>query len=67
MRKDIFNYVAVCEDCQKFKYNNIPTATPMQLHEVFEPWHTIVIDIMDPFPATSRQKRFLLVIVDYFT
>jgi hypothetical protein len=67
MRKDIFNYVAACEDCQKFKYNNIPTATPMQLHEVHEPWHTIGIDIMGPFPATSRQKRFLLVIVDYFT
>lgn len=67
MRKDIFNYVAACEDCQKFKYNNIPTATPMQLHEVLEPWHTIGIDIMGPFPVTSRQKRFLLVIVDYFT
>ena len=67
MRKDIFNYVAACKDCQKFKYNNIPTATPMQLHEVFEPWNTIGIDIMGPFPVTSRQKRFLLVIVDYFT
>jgi Integrase core domain len=39
----------------------------MQLHEVLEPWHTIGIDIMGPFPATARQKRFLLVIVDYFT
>jgi hypothetical protein len=67
MLKDIIHYVAACEDCQKFKYNNIPTATPMQLHEVMEPWHTIGIDIMGPFPATARQKRFLLVIVDYFT
>ena len=67
MRKDIYNYVAACSECQKFKYNNIPTATPMQLHEVLEPWHTIGIDIMGPFPITSRQKRFLLVIVDYFT
>jgi Integrase zinc binding domain/Integrase core domain len=67
MRKDIFNYVAACEDCQKFKYINIPTATPMQLHEVREPWHTMGIDIMGPFPVTARQRRFLLVIVDYFT
>ena len=67
MWKDIFNYVAACEDCQKFKYDNIPLATPMQLHEVLEAWHTIGIDIMGPFPVTARQKRFLLVIVDYFT
>ena len=67
MRKDIFNYVAACGECQKFKYKNMPTATPMQLHEVLEPWHTVGIDIMGPFPVTSRQKRFLLVIVDYFT
>ena len=57
MRKDIFNYVAACEDCQKFKYDNIPMATPMQLHEVLEPWHTIGIDIMGPFPQTARQKK----------
>ncbi|CAF1521526.1 unnamed protein product [Adineta ricciae] len=67
MRKDIFNYVAACHECQKFKYNNTPLAAPMQLHEVLEPWHTIGIDIMGPFPVTARQKRFLLVVVDYFS
>lgn len=67
MRKDIYNYVAACQECQRFKYNNRPMATPMQLHEVLEPWHTIGIDIMGPFPTTSRQKKCLLVIVDYFT
>lgn len=67
MRKDIFNYIAACEDCKKFKYNNLPLAMPMQLHEILDPWHTIGIDIMGPFPVTARQKRFLLVIVDYFT
>ena len=67
MRKDIYNYVASCQSCQKFKYNNIPMANPMQTHLVNEPWHTIGIDIMGPFRTTSRRKRFLLVIVDYFT
>ena len=42
-------------------------ANPMQTHLVNEPWHTIGIDVMGPFPITSRRKRFLLVIVDYFT
>ena len=67
MRKDIFNYIAACQECQKFKYNNAPTANPMQMHLVNEPWHTIGMDIMGPLPTTARQKRFLLVVVDYFT
>ncbi|CAF3407328.1 unnamed protein product [Rotaria socialis] len=64
MKKDVFNYIYAC---QQFKYNNAPTASPIQLHAVNEPWHTIGMDIMGPFPTTARQKRFLLVIVDYFT
>ena len=67
MRKDVYNYVMTCDACQQFKYNNAPSASPMQTHSVTEPWHTIGIDIMGPFPTTSRNKRFLLVIVDYFT
>ncbi|CAF2775804.1 unnamed protein product [Rotaria sp. Silwood2] len=67
MKKDIFNYISACQSCQQFKYNNAPTASPMQLHSVNEPWHTIGMDIMGPLPTTARQKRFLLVIVDYFT
>ncbi|CAF1337169.1 unnamed protein product [Rotaria magnacalcarata] len=39
----------------------------MQLHTISQPWHTIGINIMGLFPPTARQKRFLLVIVDYFT
>lgn len=67
MRKDVYNYIAACQACQKYKYDNIPTNSPMQLHTVNEPWHTIGIDIMGPLPTTSRNKRFVLVIVDYFT
>ena len=67
MRKDIFNYIAACQECQKFKYNNAPTANPMQMHLVNEPWYTIGMDIMGPLPTTARQKRFLLIVVDYFT
>lgn len=67
MRKDVFKYVQSCIACQQFKYKNAPTAAPMQIHIVTQPWHTIGIDIMGPFPPTFRRKRYLLVIVDYFT
>ncbi|CAF4629491.1 unnamed protein product [Rotaria socialis] len=67
MRKDVFNYVQSCLSCQQFKHTNAPTANPIQLHTISQPWRTIGINIMGLFPTTSRQKRFLLVIVDYFT
>ncbi|CAM4965247.1 unnamed protein product [Rotaria socialis] len=67
MRKDVYKYVQSCIGCQQFKYSNTPTPIPMQLHIITEPWHTIGIDIMGPFPPTPRQKRYLVVIVDYFT
>ena len=67
MRKDAISHTAACLDCQRFKYDNAPTAGPMQLHLINEPWHTIGMDIMGPFPTTATQKRFLLVVVDYFT
>ena len=67
MRKDIYHYVAACAACQQFKYINAPTSNPMQLHTVTEPWHTIGIDLMGPFPNTFHNKRFLFVVVDYFT
>ncbi|CAF1444117.1 unnamed protein product [Rotaria sp. Silwood1] len=41
--------------------------SPLQMHIVREPWHTIGVDIMGPFPITQRQKQYLLVVVDYFT
>ncbi|CAF5051127.1 unnamed protein product [Rotaria magnacalcarata] len=37
------------------------------MHLVNEPWHTIGMHILGPLPTTTRQKRFLLVVVDYFT
>ena len=67
MRRDVFKYVQTSRDCQQFKYNNSPVPAPMQLHTIIQPWYTIGVDIMGPFPPTSRQKKYLLVVVDYFT
>ncbi len=40
---------------------------PMQIHTSNQPWHTIGVDFMGPFPTTQRQKQFILVVVDYYT
>ena len=67
LRRDVYKYVQQCPLCQQFKYDNLPMSMPMQQHIVTEPWHTIGIDLMGPFPMTQKQKQFLLVVVDYFT
>jgi Integrase zinc binding domain/Integrase core domain len=67
MRKDVYKYTQQCTLCQQFKYDNKPLAMPMQLHTVSEPWHTIGVDLMGPFPTTQTQKEYLFVVVDYFT
>ncbi|CAF1393237.1 unnamed protein product, partial [Rotaria sp. Silwood1] len=67
MRKDVTQYIQSCQSCQKFKYSNQIMNSPLQMHIVREPWHTIGVDIMGPFSITQRQKQYLLVVVDYFT
>ena len=67
MRKDINRYVQSCQLCQQYKYSNQTMASSLQMHIVRQPWHTIGIDIMGPYPPTQRQKQYVLVIVDYFT
>ncbi|CAF1654656.1 unnamed protein product [Rotaria magnacalcarata] len=63
-----FNIVDInCHLCQQYKYDNRTLTASLQMHIVHEPWHTIGVDIMGPFPVTQRQKQYLLVVVDYFT
>ncbi|CAF2205227.1 unnamed protein product [Rotaria magnacalcarata] len=67
MRQDLIQYIRSCPSCQKYKYINHSLNSPLQMHIVQEPWRTIGVDIMGPFPVTQRQKQYLLVVVDYFT
>ena len=32
MRKDVYNYVASCQACQKFEYDKVPMANPVQMY-----------------------------------
>lgn len=34
---------------------------------IVEPGYMLGMDIMGPFPRSTRQNKYLLVIVDYFT
>ena len=60
-------YVKVCDQCQRF--SNIPRQpskylTPMMAAWPFAHWG---LDILGPFPVGTRQMKFLVVGIDYFT
>ena len=60
-------YVKVCDQCQRF--SNIPRQpskylTPMIVPWPFAQWN---LDILGPFPIGTKQMKFLVIGIDYFT
>ena len=60
-------YVKVCDQCQRF--SNVPRQpleylTPMMALWPFAQWG---LDILGSFPLGTRQMKFLMVDIDYFT
>ena len=60
-------YVKVCDQCQRF--SNIPRQPSEYLTPMTAPWPFAQwgLDILGPFPVGTRQMKFLVVGVDYFT
>jgi ribonuclease HI len=64
---DATQYVKTCDKCQRFA--NIPRAPPEEITPMTSPWPFAQwgLDIMGPFPVGTKQARFLVVAIDYFT
>ncbi|XP_073731162.1 retrovirus-related Pol polyprotein from transposon opus [Misgurnus anguillicaudatus] len=67
IRTDVWQYCKQCEKCQQHKPTNLKPAGALQSVPIVEPGYMIGMDIMGPFPRSSRQNQYLLVIVDYFS
>ena len=72
IQADAKAYVKVCDQCQRF--SNIPRQpleylTPMMAQWPFAQWGLDILglDILGPFPIGTRQMKFLVVGIDYFT
>uniref|UniRef100_A0A2N9H4Y6 Uncharacterized protein n=1 Tax=Fagus sylvatica TaxID=28930 RepID=A0A2N9H4Y6_FAGSY len=64
---DATQYVKTCDKCQRFA--NIPRAPPEEITPMTSPWPFAQwgLDIMGPFPVGTKQAKFLVVAIDYFT
>uniref|UniRef100_A0A2N9FJJ2 Uncharacterized protein n=1 Tax=Fagus sylvatica TaxID=28930 RepID=A0A2N9FJJ2_FAGSY len=64
---DATQYVKTCDKCQRFA--NITRAPPEEITPMTSPWPFAQwgLDIMGPFPVGTKQAKFLVVAIDYFT
>nr|XP_023875439.1 uncharacterized protein LOC111987930 [Quercus suber] len=67
MHKDATQIVQTCDKCQRFR--NVQHVPAKHLTSITLPWpfSTWGIDIMGPLPRGTRQVKFLVVAIDYFT
>ncbi|XP_030969633.1 uncharacterized protein LOC115989899 [Quercus lobata] len=67
IQADAKAYVKVCDQCQRF--SNIPRQPAEYLTPMMAPWPFAQwgLDILGPFPTGTRQMKFLVVGIDYFT
>ncbi|XP_050280556.1 uncharacterized protein LOC126721549 [Quercus robur] len=67
IQADAKAYVKVRDQCQRF--SNIPRQPAEYLTPMMAPWPFAQwgLDILGPFPTGTRQMKFLVVGIDYFT
>ena len=67
MLKDAQAYVKACDKCQRF--SNFIRQLSEELTTITARWPFTQwgLDIMGPFPTSTRQLKFLVVGIDYFT
>ena len=67
MQADAKAYIKVCDQCQRF--SNVPRQPSEYLTPMVAPWPFAQwgLDILGPFPLGTRQMKFLVVGIDYFT
>ena len=67
MREDVRRIIGKCPDCCLTKAARPLARGTMRSRKPFAPWDTVAVDMMGPYPRTSRGKRFILVATDLFS
>ncbi|GAU51366.1 hypothetical protein TSUD_134070 [Trifolium subterraneum] len=67
MQNDAKDHVLKCDKCQR--HGDMHIAPANELKTLISPWPFAWwgMDILGPFPTASRQVKYLIVAVDYFT
>lgn len=67
MRADVSRYVRACKTCQAFKPRRQKPKGLMDSSWATGPMEHLSVDLIGPLPATAKQNKYILVILDKFT
>ena len=65
-RRDVQNHVSKCPVCQKIK-PSIKNVGPLKPIKSTGPSQILTMDVIGPFPETSRGSKYALTLCDHFT
>ncbi|GBM70035.1 Retrovirus-related Pol polyprotein from transposon 412 [Araneus ventricosus] len=67
LRAVVENWCRECHDCGARKGHKTRTKGRLQSYNVGTPFERMALDILGPFPVTTKGNRYVLVLMDYFT
>ncbi|GBM48452.1 Transposon Ty3-I Gag-Pol polyprotein [Araneus ventricosus] len=67
LRADVEKWCRECYACGARKGPKTRTKGQLQRHNVGAPFERMALDILGPFPVTTKGNRYVLVLMDYFT
>lgn len=67
MENDVRNHVKACLICMSTKRGKHQPAAPLKPRTPSQPFHTVSVDLMGPYPRTDSGKQYILVVTDIFT
>jgi len=67
MWSEVKDFVKCCETCQVLKSDNKKPPGKIQQTVVNRPNELLGVDLMGPFPRSSHQHEYIMVVVDYYT
>ncbi|GBN73474.1 hypothetical protein AVEN_137965-1 [Araneus ventricosus] len=67
LRSDVEKWCRECHACGARKGPKTRTKGRLQRYNVGAPFERMVLDILGPFPVTTKGNRYVLVLMDYFT
>ncbi|GBO17450.1 Transposon Ty3-I Gag-Pol polyprotein [Araneus ventricosus] len=67
LRADVEKWCRECHACGARKGPKTRTKGRLQRYNVGAPFERMALDILGPFPVTTKGNRYVLVLMDYFT
>lgn len=67
MHSDVYDHVVACDPCQRHKFGGRVGKAPLHHRQPQQPFQAISIDLMGPYPRSTKGNIYLLTLVDLFT